>query len=582
MKAACAMLVLGTLLLACKSSGEKRSPPIEGEGAPRGIATEIGASLKTFERIADDYFEAGLDFSPANGASMGLHAFDGKLPKRDAETISKEIARIEKTVALLEILGELPPAQEFERDLILADARDSLFWLRDFKAYSKDPMAYVGALELTDYISREYDEPRLRAEAIIRLTTGTASYLRQAQKNLPDVMPRTWIQTALLQIGGMIDFARKDVPLAFASLNPQIRGNLAQALANYTAALKAYQRFLTERLGTASDDFAIGPELFSQMLAATAGIEIDLERLLQIGTADMERNLTALDTSGAKLAKKTLDAVEKVRLDRPARNQVLAEAEKQSAEMRQFIIEKKIASIPSDDRARVLPSPPFMRWNFAFLSSAGVFETKELPSFYYISPPDPKWPKKMQEEYIASRADLLFVTIHEVWPGHFLHHLHIKRHPSRYARAYCSYAASEGWAHYVEEMMWDAGVGNGDPKIHIGQLQNALLRNVRFIAAIGMHTKGMQVEEAKRLFIEKGFQDEASAEQQAIRGTFDPGYLNYTLGKLMIRKLHDDWKAKVGSEYSLQKFHDEFLSHACAPIAVTRKYMLGADAGPAL
>jgi len=268
--------------------------------------------------------------------------------------------------------------------------------------------------------------------------------------------------------------------------------------------------------------------------------------------------------------------------DKPDIDKVISEATAQSADMRKFLIDHEVVSIPSEDKAEVRESPPFMRWNFAFLDSAGPFESKPLPSFYYISPPDPKWPKAEQLAYIPFRGDLLFTTVHELWPGHFLHALHMKKNESKVLKTFGSYSMSEGWAHYAEEMMWDAGVGDGDPKVRIGMLQNALLRNVRFVSAIGLHTGDMTVDQSMAMFETKAFADKGNARQQAVRGTFDPGYLNYTLGKLMIRKLHDDWKAMKGSDYSLGAFHDEFLSYGGAPVPVIRRFMLGDDAGPAL
>jgi uncharacterized protein (DUF885 family) len=169
-----------------------------------------------------------------------------------------------------------------------------------------------------------------------------------------------------------------------------------------------------------------------------------------------------------------------------------------------------------------------------------------------------------------------------VWPGHFLHYLHRKRTPSRILRSFCTYSMVEGWAHYAEEMMQESGAGGGDPALAIGQLTNALLRDVRFASAIGLHTRGMKVEESIALFEAKAFADRPTARQQAVRGTFDPGYLNYTLGKLMILKLREDWKARMGRAYSLKAFHDRLLSYGCAPLPVIRRAMLGPDAGPAL
>jgi uncharacterized protein (DUF885 family) len=269
--------------------------------------------------------------------------------------------------------------------------------------------------------------------------------------------------------------------------------------------------------------------------------------------------------------------VRRVANEKPAAGKVLQTATTQSDDMKNFVVDHDLVSIPTDDPVEVVESPPFMRWNAAFLGGAGPFETEALPNFYYISPPDPKWSKKKQREYIPGEADLLFITIHEVWPGHFLHGLHVKANESRILKALWNYATGEGWAHYVEEMMWNEGVSD-DPRIHVGQLQNALLRNVRAISAIGLHTKGMTVAESKRLFIEQAFQDEANAEQQAVRGTFDPMYLSYTVGKLAIMKMRDDLAARDGDAFSLHEFHDALLAYGAAPLSAIRRALLGDDA----
>jgi uncharacterized protein (DUF885 family) len=200
-----------------------------------------------------------------------------------------------------------------------------------------------------------------------------------------------------------------------------------------------------------------------------------------------------------------------------------------------------------------------------------------MPSVYYVSPPDPTWSKEKQDAYIPGKGSLLFTSVHEAYPGHFLQFLHANRSKSKFGQVFVGYAFAEGWAHYTEEMMYDAGLGAGDPEMHLGQLQEALLRNVRFISAIGLHTKGMTVEESKKMFIEQGFQDEGSADQQSARGTFDPAYLNYTMGKLMIKKLREDWIASRGGRSAWKQFHDQFLTYGGPPIPMVRKAMMGAN-----
>ena len=253
-------------------------------------------------------------------------------------------------------------------------------------------------------------------------------------------------------------------------------------------------------------------------------------------------------------------------------------ARKQLTDLKAFMTEKKIATIPGTEEALVAEAPAYRRWNFAYINIPGPYE-KGLPSTYYIAPPDPSWSAAERDAYIPGQANLLFTSVHEVWPGHFLQFLHANRSKSKFAQVFVGYAFAEGWAHYVEEMMWEAGLGNGDPETHIGQLLNAMLRNVRYLSAVGMHTGTMTVEDSERLFREQGFQDAATARQQAARGTFDPAYLNYTMGKLMIKKLREDWTASRGGKQAWLNFHDEFLKYGGPPIPLVREAMLGEQKG---
>jgi uncharacterized protein (DUF885 family) len=205
-----------------------------------------------------------------------------------------------------------------------------------------------------------------------------------------------------------------------------------------------------------------------------------------------------------------------------------------------------------------------------------------MPSTYYIAPPDPSWSQEVQDAYVPGRMTLQSTSVHEVWPGHFLQFQHSNRADSPVAQAYISYDFAEGWAHYAEEMMIEAGLGDGDPEVVIGYLQDALRRNVRFLCSVGMHTQGMSVDECRQLFLEKGFQDPGNALQQAHRGTYDPGYLNYTLGKLMIRRLREEWTAERGDREAWGDFHDAFLSRGGPPVALVRQRMLGENSGAPL
>lgn len=325
----------------------------------------------------------------------------------------------------------------------------------------------------------------------------------------------------------------------------------------------------------------MGAEKFSEMLRATEDVDVPLERLEQIGREDLDRNLQALNQACAEFATgKTIEqCIAAVKANKPEGGTVEA-AKRQLVDLKAFVAAHNIASIPSTEEAKVAESPPYQRWNFAYIDIPGPYE-KSVPSIYYIAPPDPHWTKAERDAYIRGRADLLFMSVYEVWPGHFLQFLHANRAASKFGQVFVGYAYAEGWGHYAEEMMWESGVAT-DAETHIGQLLNALLRNARYLSAIGLQTKGMTIAESEKLFREQGHQDTGTAREQAGRGAFDPAYLNYLLGKLMIPKLRTDWTVSRGGRSAWHDFHDQFLSFGGPPIPLVRQAMLGPNAGPAL
>jgi hypothetical protein len=311
------------------------------------------------------------------------------------------------------------------------------------------------------------------------------------------------------------------------------------------------------------------------MLWDTERVDIPLEELEAIGRADMARNLKDLNSACAEFAPgETIQDCFAKMSDRKPKDGSVEAARDQLKETREFLVREDLVSIPGDELALVNEAPPYARSNSAYINIPGAWE-KNQPSVYYISPPNPAWPEAVQADYIAGEADLLFTSVHEVWPGHFLNFLHANRASFFYGRVFVGYAYAEGWAHYTEEMMIEAGLRNGEPEARIGQISNALLRDARFLSTIGLHTKGWSVQDSKRFFMEEGLQGEGTAIQQAARGTYDPAYLNYTMGKLMIKRLRDDWTATRGGRKAWREFHDEFLSYGGPPIPLVRQQMMG-------
>ncbi len=519
----------------------------------------------------------GLD--PAEAVGNGLHEYDGMLPDRSPAMLANVTAQLQKDRDNLSAATGLTPLQTIERDVLLQEVRGALFRLVDADAYRTNPLAYSGAINLDAYILRDYAPAVERAGAIIKLCRGLGAYLATARQNLRLPMPRPWIDTALLQTRGYIEFADKDVRGELARIGIPLanQAEIDPALDACKAALVEHAAWLEQQQPHGTTAYALGEARFMKMLADTQSIDTTLAALTTIAEEDLARNSAAMIEAARAIDPKrpTAAVVAELSEIKPPASEILALATQQATTMRAFVIANKIATIPSENVAEVRETPAFQRWNAASLSSPGPFEKKALPSFYYISPPDPKWPPAEQRAYIMPPDDLLMVTIHELWPGHFLHGLHIRKNPSKILQSFCTYTTSEGWAHYTEEMMLDAGAVGRTPQARIGMLKEALLRNVRFVVALGEHAHGMTVEQATKLFQDKAFVDPGNARQQAVRGTFDPMFLSYTLGKVMIQKLRDTWLAQNPGA-KLGDFHDALLSYGCAPLPVISPAMLAA------
>ena len=420
-------------------------------------------------------------------------------------------------------------------------------------------------------------------KAFIAYLNALPQALESIRANLRTPLAAPIVNYSVNAFGGYAEFFKGEAAAVFKDVkDPALQAELAAALKRAGAASHSLAEWFESQRATATQDYALGPKLFSRMLAATEQVDVPLDRLEAVGRADLERNLKALRAACAQFAPGASlpDCVGRVSAQKPKDGPV-AEARRQLPDLRAFVVAKDLVSIPGTEEALVEQAPPYNAQNFAYITIPGPYE-KNLPSVYYIAPPDPRWSKEEQEKYIPGVNDLLFTSVHEVWPGHFLQFLHSNRNKSSIGRLYVGYAYAEGWAHYTEEMMWDAGLGAGDHEKHIGQIVQALKRNVRYLSAIGLHTRGMTVEESERMFLESAFLDPGNARQQALRGTYDPAYLNYTLGKLIIMKLRDDWLAANGGPKALKAFHDQFLSYGGPPLPMVRKLMLGESAGPPL
>jgi uncharacterized protein (DUF885 family) len=459
-----------------------------------------------------------------------------------------------------------------------------LFWLEAAEAPFVNPAFYldwmVDNLDPAPYLTRDYAPIDVRMRAYTKYATSVQRAAAQIRATLRTPLARPLLDRGLSAFRGLAQFYRDDVPGIFAGVSDQsLQTAFKDANAGAARAMDDLAGWLESQRGSATASFALGSEKFARMLRDTEGVVTPLPDLEAAGRVDLERNQAALQEACATFAPgATLPAcIAKMNANKPQGGAVQG-ARTQLAVLKQFVQDARVASIPGAEEARVAESPPYNRANFAYIDIPGPYE-KGQPATYYIAPPDPSWSSQEQRDYLPGQADLLFTSVHEVWPGHFLQFLHSNRNESLIGRLFVGYAFSEGWAHYAEEMMWEMGLGAGDAETRVGQLTNALMRNVRFLSAIGLHTRGMTVADAERMFLEQAYTDAGTARQQAARGTYDPAYLNYTMGKLMIRKLRSDWSASRGGQQAWRDFHDRFLTFGGPPIPMVRQQMLGRSEG---
>ena len=458
--------------------------------------------------------------------------------------------------------------------------------------YERNPIVYARAADVNVYIKRNFSPLDDRVHSIIAIESQVPNIMIAAKTNLDPVLPKPYVELAIKVAKGSADFLRKDLVEAIADLKDErLRTDFLESNRKAAGALTDYAGWLErERLPKATAEFALGEEKFQRMLAETELVDLPPQKILEIGLAQLHSEQLAFADAAQKIdpTKSAAEVFKQIQAEHPTTESLLADINKNLESIRKFVITRKLVTIPSEIRARVKETPEYRRaTSFASMDTPGAFEKRATEAYYYVTPPEDDWPPLQKDEWLTAfnfyTADL--VSIHEVYPGHYVQFLRLNASPAtKVERIFGSYAFIEGWAHYCEKMMLDEGYGtvtkpNEDDlkraaKYRMAQADEAMLRLCRLCVAIKMHTQNMTVDEATKFFQDNCYYEEKPAYAEALRGTFDPGYLNYTLGKLQILKLRDDYKAQEGANFSVQKFHNELLNHGMPPIRLLRELIL--------
>lgn len=539
-----------------------------------------GADLR-FRDIVEEFLQATWEFYPDRASREGLHQYDGRLPDVSPAALARRARDVEGWLAALRRLdaASLSPDNRLDYSFLSSILSRELFELTELKPHEGNPMNMLWHLDVSNYIQREYAPLEQRARAITRVLEAVPGYLEAVRSNLRLPLSRPIVQASIESYEGMVSFYEEDLREVVSKVADQaLLAEFSRAQAGAVEALRRFVQSLRQHEAAATADFALGEANYLRLLEYSELVRLPLERLLQVGELDLQRNLARFREVAAQVdsSRSPREVMAEVARDHPRADTLVPETAAMLEGIRQFLIDHDIVSVPSEVRCQTRPTPSFMRWAFAAMDMPGPFETRATESYYYVTPVRPEWTEEQKEQWLTSfnYATLLNVSVHEAYPGHYVHYLHAKNVPSRLRKVYWSYAFSEGWAHYVEEMMVEQGFGGGDPRNILGQLSDALLRDCRYICAIRMHTRGMTLEEATRFFMENAFMEELPSQKEALRGTFDPMYLNYTLGKLMILKLRRDYWREQGEGASLRRFHDTLLFFGAPPVPLVRQAML--------
>jgi uncharacterized protein (DUF885 family) len=559
-------------------------------------ANPPAASDAAFDRWSETYLREHFDARPLRGVELGWHRYDGKFVVPSRTAIAAEVQRLKRRATELRAMSEtlLSPDRRKDRSLLLATIGGELWSLESVREPWRNPMFYASALDVSVYLKRNFKPLAARVQDITAILQQSGPLFEAARANLDRVLPQEFIATATDIAEGTASFLERDVAkevqtTSDAEVVAAFTRNMQQAVKEIRGYIDWLKR---ERLPRANHGYAIGRERYIEMLAAEL-ITITPERLLEIGLTELKAEQARFAAAARVIdpGKPPIEVFKAIQKDHPTAATLLPDTRKNLEAIRAFVVEHKLVTIPSEVRAQVAETlPPFRATSFASMDTPGPFEKVATEAYYYVTPVEPEWPEAQKEEWLSAfnyyTTDV--VSIHEAYPGHYVQFLSLNAsRASDVAKVFVSYAFTEGWAHYTEEFVLDAGFmqpAKGAAasreqqiraaKYRLAQSDEALLRACRLCCSIKLHTQGMSVDEATRFFVDNCYYEEKPARTEATRGTYDPGYLYYTLGKLQIRKLRRDWQAQEGAAFTLQRFHDAVLSHGMPPIRLLREQML--------
>jgi uncharacterized protein (DUF885 family) len=542
--------------------------------------------------FADDLLGYLHETHPTQAALDGVHTHDDLLEDLSRQGIEHQVRALAGYLRRLEeIQGSgLTDVEALEHRMLASHLRGRMYDLEEVRTWEKNPQVYgdVLASSLAGQALFSHAPAPERARRVLSKLGQTPRLIQAARDNIKDP-PGIFVKVGIETLRGVLKFIERDLPRAFADVDDlHLLGDLADRQMEAAQAIGAYIEHLESEVAPrARATFRLGRDKFEQKVRLEEGISLPVERLLAIAARELAATQEAFKSLASRMnGSDPLTAWSKTKEEHPAPGELVSVGQGQLDELKTFLERQSIVTVPPGEPVTVAATPEFWRWSFASMWTPGPFESKPTRAYYYLTDADVSWPAQRQQEYLRdyNYPTLWSISIHEVYPGHFLHSQHLRRVASKVRKSILFAPASfvEGWAHYCEQMMIEAGFGRSDQGVRLGQLGEALIRLVRFIVGIRLHTEDLSVEQGVRLFRDEAYMEESGARREAERGTFDPTYLVYSAGKMMLLKLRQDYKQQHGKSFSLRTFHDTLLGNGSAPFWLHRRLMLGADAGDVL
>jgi len=545
-----------------------------------------------FPHFVDDYLAYLHETLPSHAALDGVHVHDDLLEDLSRSAVDTHVRALAGFGRRLHQIDPtlLSPVEQVEHPIVAANIEARMYELEVLRSWDRNPQVYseVIGTSLAGQALFAYAPEAERARRVVSKLRQVPRLVQAARDNIKDC-PGIYVKVGLETWRGVLRFIEADLPRAFSSLDDlHILGDLADTSTDAAGAIKSYIDYLENDLAPrAKASFRLGKDRFEQKLKLEDGVTLSSERLLPIAL----RELAAVQEEFRSVAGRLnggdpLEAWRRAKEQHPEPGKLLPVAQAQVKELEEFLRTQSIVSLPDSEPVVVAPTPDFYRWAFASMWTPGPFENKPSRAYYYLTEADRSWPSDRQKEHMRdfNIPTLWNISIHEVYPGHFLHFRHLRKVESKVRKStlFAPVSFVEGWAHYCEQMMIEAGFRRGDVTIRLGQLAESLVRLARFVVSIRLHCEDLSVEQGMRFFRDEAFLEEATARREAERGTFDPGYLLYSVGKLMMLKLRRDYKEQQGGKYSLRGFHDAVLAHGNAPFWAHRRLLLGEKSDAAL